>query len=421
MKFKGIRLEIFISLIMFVLFLVDAKGQELIDINSILKSTFSDLNVKFQSEKSSKLQTLSYEIPLIEKLEFRTETNDFDLRKQEYLFRVSPNSGKSRKSHKSYHESIMHMTEMEYETEIMESFSVRYNLIIDFIFTSQKLNVKSKQKMVIDDKVKLLKKSVSLSSFDIVELIEAQDEALRIQRDILGLEKDKLTYLQLIQEIDELDDKISLNSLELVSVDDIKFILSQLNNEKKITHPELEVLSAKHYNNMLEYEWEAAQTKFSIGYVQAQYGYDPSDNFSKNFSIGLGFEIPIRKSSNLDLNEISIDILESQSNYLKRKEDITHSSIANLNELQNLFATYDFLRNQLEKGSAEYAINEYVKLGMASPRALIKLKEITIKNELLAVELEEKITQSYLNYIYSTGIIGQKPYRNYLHPKLIAL
>ena len=418
MIFRGNRLQIFISILFYLLFFVDLKAQELIDLNSILISTFSDLNVKFHDEKSNKLKTLSYDIPLIEKLEFRTETNEFDLRKQEYLFRVSPNSRKSRKSHKSYHESIMHMTAMEYETEIMRSFFLRYKLILDFIYASQKLEVKSKQKIIIDDKVKLLKKSVSLSSFDIVELIEAEDEVLNIQRDILRLEKDKLNSLQIIKGIIGKGKTTPLIAIEHASVNEIKLIMKQLVAKTKMSHPELEVLSAKHYNNMLEFEWEAAQTKFSLGYVQAQYGYDPNDSFSKNFSIGFGFDIPIRGSSSLDLNEISIDILESQNNYLQRKKDLNYSSNATLNELQSLFVTYDFLKNQLDEGSADYAINEYIKLGMASPRALLKLKEITIKNELLAVELEENIARSYISYIYATGIIGQKPYRNYLHPEL---
>jgi len=397
------------------------KCQNLIDVNSILLSTFNDLNVKFQNEKSIKLKTLEFNLPLIEKFEFRTETKDFDLRKQEYLFRVSPNSSKSRKTHKSYHESIMYMTDMQYEAEVMKSFEMRYKLIIDYIFTIQELDIRSRQKLVINDKVKLLNRSISLSSFDIVELIEAQDEALGVQRDILGLEKDKLTFLQLIQKIVGDTDIAPLISIKLATVKDIKVILDLLISEKRSKHPELEALSAKHYNNMMEYERESAQSKFSIGYFQAQYGYDPNDSFSKNFSIGLGFDIPIKGSSSIDLNEISIDILESQSSYLKRKEELANSSNATINELQSLFLTYDFLTNQLDKGNAEYAINEYVKLGMASPRALLKLKEITLKNEFLALELEEKVTRSFINYIYSTGIIGQKPYRNYLHPNLISL
>jgi hypothetical protein len=82
---------------------------------------------------------------------------------------------------------------------------------------------------------------------------------------------------------------------------------------------------------------------------------------------------------------------------------------------------HQLLQSQIKEGNADYALKEYSKHQMASPLALIKLKELNIENEVLLLEVEAEIISNYLEYIYRSGDIGRQPYRNYLDPNLSLL
>ena len=389
-------------------------GQNSIQTSRILASAFSSSKVDFYKEKVHQFTELDYAIPILEKIEVRSETNDFDLSQQDMTVRVTTNSRSSRKAHKQYHESVQHMSEMEYEAEIINALAYRYNLIVDYIYSNEKLELQKAKHNLALDKVKLLKRMVSLVSFDIVELIDAEDEVNQTQRVILDTEI-KINNLS-----DRLLELVNLKVLnirkeDVVSIKEIRSFLTSLQPTSE-NHPIVEIRSARHYNALMEHEWEAAKSKFSLGFLQASYGHRPGSGFRSNFSLGVGFDIPFKGTSRLDLNEKKINILDTQSEYISTKEELAQSLLESSTRLKRLLSMYDLLNKQIEDGNAAYALNEYSRQSTASPLAIIKLKELNTNTEVLLMEVEQEITSCYLAYLYSTGILGEAPYKNYLDP-----
>ncbi len=408
-----------------ILFLILSSFEEVLsqgqsDIDKILGTAFVSNSVKFNLEKIDQLSNLDYNVPLIEKVELRSETNGFDFKKQDYAIRVSPNSKSSRRAHRQFHESVRFMTKMEYTIELMKSLSERYHLIKDYVFANEMLRIEKIRNVVALDKVKLLKKMISLSSFDIVELIEAEDEINRLQRKIQSINNTIENFKMQISELISQDD-IQIERGDIISVHKIKTLMLGSLIEIENSHPEAEVLSAKHYNASMEYEWEASKNNFSIGFLQAKYGHDPNDPFRNNFSLGFGFDFPIKGSSGLELNEIKVNILDAQSKYLATKDQIERDKQRSKSKLKSLISIYDLLSKQIEEGNANHALSEYSRQGVASPRALLKLKELTVSNEALLIELQAEIITSYIDYIYRTGLMASNPYTNYIHEELSLL
>ena len=396
------------------------KAQINSDVVTILNTTFSDGSVNFLSEKSYQMLTMNYGIPFIEKIEVRSETNDFDFEKQDLVVRVSPNNGANRNAFKSYHQSVQHMSKMEHETQIMKSLSDRYYLIIDFVCSKEKLDIEHKKHTVALDKVKLLKKMISLSSFDIVELIQAEDEINNLQRSIQRLD----SHFQNVQfRISELIEKkeFEIKVEDIISVEEIKRIMHSKLNMGNENHQQVEVLSAKHYNSMMEHEWESTKTDFSIGFIQAKYGYEPNENFGNNFSLGIGFDFPLKGSARLNLNKLKMNILDSKSQYLMAKEEFERNVIQGYQKLNSLIDMHYLVKEQIEQGNADHALKEYSKQRMASPLAILKLTELNISNRSLLAEIKAEILTTYLLYIYSTGDIGIIPYKNFLDANLSKL
>ena len=402
-KYILINLIVFLPIILF--------GQ--ISINNFLKSYRNEESVVFQYNKLYSLNTLSYNLPFIEKLEVRTETNEFDWRKQEYLLRVSPNSRKNVKTQRQFQETARYLSEKELEVAKSEAIRKRYDLIVDDIFLKKILLIKEKQATLLNDKVILLQRSISLDDFDIIELIEAEDDLQKNQREIMDLMNGILTTENNIQRNIITNKNSQLKEENLITVNDVKTLLQTLKPNSTI-HPQIEVQSAKVYNRILEYQWESSKTKFSLGFVQAKYGYNAEDNFQKNFSIGVGFDIPFKSMGRIELNELEIDVRESESDFRNIKSAISEGKYLKLQQLENLIRKYELVVQQLENGQAEYALKEYQKIAETPPKALVKLRENTLNIKMLLQELEYEIMKTFIDYLDYSGLMVQIPFRNYL-------
>lgn len=394
-----------------------AFGQ--ISISDFLKSYQAEEAVNFQRGKLNSLNKPSFNLSYIEKLEFRTETNDFDWRKQEFLVRASPNSVKNVKTQGQYQETVRYITQMELVVAKNQALRKRYDLTVDAIYLNKILSLKNKYAQLLNDKVTILRRSISLADFDVIELINVEDDVQKNIRETMDIMNAIITTENSIQRIVSISKERKIEYEDIISINDIKSFLEKANTSK-IVHPQLEAQSGKVYNKMLEYEWEVAKTKFSLGFVQAKYGYDPNDNFRKQFSIGFGFDIPFKSMGQIELNELEISIHENESEFRNLKNNISEGKFNQLQELENLIRKYDLVSEQLQEGQSEYALQEYQKIAEAPPRAIIKLRENTIQIELLLQRLEYDIVQNYIVYLDYSGLLGQEPFRNYLDRSVLA-
>jgi hypothetical protein len=395
-----------------------SNGQDFFSPTAFLANAQLDENVSYQKEKLTFLSTISHKLPFIDQLEVRTETNEFDYRKQEYLLRVSPNNPKAIKAQDQYQETNRYLAKTEMDAQLGKALRQRYDLLIKYFNYQNQLEIVRKYDTLFADQVTVLKRSVSLPGFDIIQLIEAEDRAQDNKREILDLETALWTMKKEMQQKMDTDHTLKIVADKLLTVSELKTVVTTLGPANLATHNDLQYLSAKVYNSMMEYEWEASKTKFSIGYVQAKYGFDPTDSFRKSFSIGIGFEIPLKGMARLDLNELQIKNYELQSNYRSLKTLLSEQEHALRQQLDNLLRKHDLIRNQLTDSRAEFALNEYRKITDTSPKALLRLRENTLKKELLMQKLELEIMRTFIELLDTSGRLAIRPLQNYLSKDL---
>ncbi|WP_139211867.1 hypothetical protein [Neolewinella agarilytica] len=144
-------------------------------------------------------------------------------------------------------------------------------------------------------------------------------------------------------------------------------------------------------------------------------------HLKKSFSVGIGFDVPLRRSSTRELNELKINILESQSQLRSLANDLDKEAFALLQDLSNQIEKYDLVDSQIEKGQSEFVLQEYRKIAETPPLALLKLRENTLKIELLLQEIQYGIMLSYIAYLDVTGLLSERPLKNYLSKDLTVL
>lgn len=380
--------------------------QDSLSVKQFLQNIDHQASIGYVKKKIAHFNDLSYRLPLVEKLEFRTETNDFELKKQEYLVRITPNSLKNRRTQRQYHETVQHMAQMELQFTKSMELRKRYELLVNLYYYSAILSSHLRHQVLYNDKVTLLKRSSSLPGFDILDLINAEDDAQENLHRILELENHIETLDKTAARMSPSSLPLSFNGFHLITVEEIKEVVASVSSRQTLSHSALDVISADTYMSMLEYEWEAAKSKFSLGYIQAQYGYNPGDPFRKSFSVGVGFDIPLKSTGRLDLNEIQVKIMESESEYFQKKSEIEEEIFSLEQHLHSLISRHALISQHLEESQAEYALQEYSKIAEASPRALLQLRENTLKKQLLLQEIEHEIYLTYISFLDYSGMIS---------------
>ena len=388
-----------------------------LNIIHFLETSDQQQNVVFQHKKNTFLNTHSYEIPLIKKLQFRTETNDFDIRQQEYLLRASINDPKKIDKQNQYQQAIRNTSEMDLIFAKTEALKERYDILINIIGLTAILKVKRQQDTLLEDRITLFKRSVALAGFDILDLIEAEDAQQQNEQDILGIESKLFIYKNHVQQLMKLEDSFFLEDSTLINIEKIKTISESI-QFKATLHPQLNSLSSKIEEKILAYELEAVKSKFSIAYIQARLSDDSKDNIKEKISIGIGFDIPLKQSNRLNFNKLEFKIIESQSMYHYTAQQVIYNQNILYAQLHHLIQKYDLIQEQLNNNQAVYALEEYKKIAAPPPSALLKLKESTLDKELLLQETRLKLLQIFIDYLHITGILGQQPYQNYLSSDL---
>jgi len=304
---------------------------------------------------------------------------------------------------------------LELELAWAQALRQRYDLLVNYISLKELQAARKALDVLYKDKVLLMERSVSREGFDVLDLIDARDELDDNTQRIVDLDIDVISIERTMAMMNNSNRPISIDNDRIISVDYIDKLITEFLPENNSDHPKLQVLSAELDKDLLEYEWEVAQNKFKLGFIQAQYGSGPDNLFRESFSIGVGFDIPIRKSDNLDLTKYNMQVIESEGGYSNSMKDHERTRTESFYRLKNLIQKYQALQSQINNSDAEQVLKAYSRMAAANPVALIKLRENTLKKEQQLVELKSETIKAFIEYMDIIGQLAKKPRRNYLY------
>ena len=155
----------------------------------LLRSAYSDIIFKSQQKQLDYLRFNPFQVPLLDRVEFRTETHDFETEKQEYAIRISPNSFGERKYNKKFYESSVKLNEIKNKEVLNDALSERYEHLIDLIKTAKTTSIKQRLKLLLEDRITVLTRRQNTVNFDYQDLLDAEDDYHDVQLDLIDLER----------------------------------------------------------------------------------------------------------------------------------------------------------------------------------------------------------------------------------------
>ena len=392
-----------------------AISQITISTNQFISSALQDASVMSHQEQVDFLKNTDYNLPVARQLEARTETDEMDYGRQEYLMRFRFNPHQERKAHKNIHLSKIQLQEIENRLFLEEALMDRYFFIIKYNSLSKEINMTEQQKAVADDMLHVLKrKATNNASFDLNDLLTTENKVHELELEIMEKNGElELLNKTLRETVGTKRTYISLDTARILAISELRNKIKQLPDT-----PDANPLFLKRQLNIeqnnLDYAYEQTRNGWKIDYIQLKYAKRNNLSFGRELSIGAGVEIPLKSGGKLDKNDYLLDQIELENRLELQRAALNEQLEKTRQELEQKFLQYDLANQQLSNSQAQYSFKNYPNHSNADPVLLLNIKSNILKRKNILQKIEEDIYTLYLEWIELSGVAIEMPLKNYL-------
>ncbi len=419
-KFLQWKIRILFSVVFLFVNVVLLNAQNTLSSSEILASAKQQYVLGLQQQRVDFLKNSAHKLPLVDEMEFRTETNDFLLREQQYVLRGRFHTKAQQRAHADFQQAKIELNTIDEQLLMQDLLRDRYDAIVKVSYFEKLLVAKKEQKILLEDRMTVLKKSVNLPKFNILDLIDAEDDLHLADRDILRLKNALNLAQQKIFRYSNERGYLKTDDLQLIDMEQLMEVARSLSSEPSTAHA---TLVKRNLNINLAAKEQAirrTQEENTIDYFQAQIGGTDDRGFRQNFSLGMGITIPVRNRQQKNIDELEFEKIDEGLKYeelkIKLKERMTQIRL----EMETQFELYQLLNQQLENSQADEVLEQYQKVAGASPIAMLKLKGSQFKKELEQFRIQQDIYLLYVELLDASGKMMELPLRNYLMGSLEA-
>jgi len=249
------------------------------------------------------LENQKRNISAIEKMEFRTETNRWDIGRQNYTFRTSLNSKAERVGEKKEIESSKQLINKEAEKRATEKRYTIYRDLLEIYFLQREIELLAKELIVVKDELTILNlkaqngSAINPSSYVKAE-VELSDLILKKQR----LEREIQVHKNSMFPKPESDFIIDFEAW--ASIDKVqKRVEEKLNQEIKVSVDD-EIQLIKQLQAKIDLNNEVAERERVIDFVQMQYSGNSDKISGEQISLGVGLMLPSRHVNRRNIREM---------------------------------------------------------------------------------------------------------------------
>lgn len=352
------------------------------------------------------------ELPWLQELEIRTETNDFLWKQQEYVLRVQPNTKRQRNAQRNHHQALMDLSKTEQELVLKKALFTRYEWIIEWLKIEQSIKDKLELQLIYDDKLTIAKQSINNLNFDVTDFVKAEEDVLENQLKIKALEIKKNQLLNTFQYLTNGKNSFVFDKNTMISINQIR---------NKMTVQSLDSLNSlalerrKNKIDILDKEAEIERSEIynPINYAQVKAGGN-GENFREFVSFGVGIKLPLKGDKKMDLNELDLEKFEASNEYIILKEKLVYEQQQLVTEMNQILVQKQFLQKQLDNSQTVFILERLLKTDDSNPVDILDLKEIIIKKEQKIKQFDFQMFTIYLEWLAVSNKMMERPLQNHL-------
>ena len=399
----------YLTLLFFYILMHDATCQ-MVNPASLLRDVLSDERIQLDTRLLQKMETYDDKLPILEKIDARTEFDRLLTSRQEFMLRTSFNSLRQRKAEYQKHQSSLQLYSTKAITRTNEILAKRVENILDWVEIKEQMDFQEKYNNYLLEKEALIRNILAAGeAIDLEDLISIKEQILenQLKSNTLKLKKKNIC------------ESLKINEGTIINLDQwpsVSQILSIVNGLTPVIekHPDIIELDAEYRYLNMDLQTEKAKSQKIVDFAQAKFTVRDDLLLRNKFSIGMGFTIPWTGSYRI----------KKQENLIKQ-EDLTNKNAIRKIELINEFET---LKSEINREAQSYQLwknlssdstllvlkNKIVNSGRMDPIKILELKKSTLDIETKILEHQQAIYRLYIKLLEISGKLVDRPYRNYL-------
>lgn len=385
-----------------------------ITVDEFLATARDDYTLNRQNEKIGFLNTTSSNTPFLDKIELRTETDEFEATRQQYSLRFYPNGWGETKSGKNVYETTLRCNETERDLVFHQALKRRYTLVVDFLHSRNLLELNKKLLILYEDRIHVLRRKGGSVDFDINDLIEAEDDYIRMQLKLIELENRKNSIEDEIRLYISKDAAIDFDPKTIAGTESLSKAIQQPGVFPENDHVYVRDSLASCELARCSYDLEKARSRKYLGFFEVHYDNEKRHNSREAVLLELGFRLPFINSDRLDTNRRMLDYLTEKGRHEELKRNLSEKVSLLSEDVKRLLQQYELLKAKKESGNAESSMESYQQLEGVDPLILLKIKESMVERDITLEEIQYAIYTTYIEFLDLTGKLSEKPLKNYL-------
>jgi len=389
-------------------------AQTMLDPSIVLQSAIQDPQVTAQQNHLQFAKNKAPRLALIDGAHLRTESNRFELIRQEYLARLSWNGFFEQKRYRQLQSTALQTTQTQLEDQVAEALLDRYLLLLHYRSNQQLQGLQAQLFQVLQDK-KTVSQVLNANSnqADPEDLYKLQFDLDKLELERMDSEEWQAQLLSQAAEWLRLPEPVQLDTSGWISPTSLLPYLQKLVN---FTHeyPELLQQQAKIIELDAERRLEIAKSRQIIDFIQFRYGNRPGDPFRYAAAVSLGINLPFNSSRNARAQELRIEQSEAATELELLQLQLQEEKKQLLRELQRLQKQYQLLQYQLQESETAFAPEKLALLEKNSLLTLLHYRELQLQRQMILAETEQKMLETYLEFLYLNGTISGFFRQNFL-------
>ena len=373
-------------------------------VDQILRQVINDNRLSNVEQQLSYYRSNSFKSPALRELELRIRGNNLDSSPDNYSLRLGILNPRERMANNLFDIAKEGYLVKTKEYLLNEIFSEKYQGLINYydLVKSRALMLEEKRQI----KAYELSKKGTLAFNDWIKIDQILLEIELKQADFESLINTKNSEL-LINDSSFLN--VNWNEFDLISLDKIKATIAIYSSQ--FMSLEIDLASEKLRLDQLELDIDYAES-WNFGFLQAGYDTKGGGRIGNQMDYRVGITIPLFNEDKPKLKREEMNLLGAE-NELKRLEKLNvFIDQKRIEEFYDLVFRYEMLK-QKEQELSNLAI-EGVN-GIEGFLALSKYMT-TVKKSLHKTFI--KILLLYIDILEKKGVLGAKPYLNYLSNEL---
>jgi hypothetical protein len=388
-----------------------------VSMDAFLAEAMRDPAVTATRQQHDFLNTKAFRLAPIQRLEFRTESNQLDPERQDYAVRVNPSNPWEVKRNNEYFEAYKQMIEVDQERALKEALQLRYQIIIDNVYYQELIRLREEDRSITEKYITILEGQrfsryfdaddyVELKLSKIEKMIEWEDTRAKVSNQQRTIEA---YYPQAKTQ------SISWDTSILIAIDRIEKVIDSLST---INRKGGDVAYREKQYAVANREWQLEKNNINLGFLQAQYQAYRIEQGRKPWNLSLGVTIPVFNPNKGDMAKRKLEILEAESDIAQAKNEQQMGREMAYLKTKELVSRYRELINLMNELKPETLAATLQQANDLNPVMIIRVQSKLMKLKVLTLKLKQEIYFSYIEFLSHAELLQQAPVINFLSPRL---